>query len=208
MVPRGFSGFPIEEFVGMSPFASGPGDMQMQMQDMSGLFGNFQGFDQLVSADRFRVESTNGNFKLRAELPGYSIHCGAESKKDGEDSNPLRVEVVGRSLVVRGQKTDNHARSSFQRSFQLPQAADVDKINAVYHDGVLSVDVPAGSHLPENAEESDNGEWTLNSQEGGSHSTITFSMGGGGRTPGLRGGQPVHSMLGDLMGLLHASRSA
>nr|WHU05687.1 small heat shock protein sHsp16.04 [Dinophyceae sp.] len=146
LVPRGFSGFPIEEFVGGAPFNAGLGGFQR----FERLFGGLQGLDQVVGSDTFKVETTGGHFKLRASLPGYSIAGAAGAMQDGQKAHPLSVEVVGRSLVVRGQKAEGQMITSFQRSFQLPRVADADRISAVYKDGVLAVDVPASSKLPEN----------------------------------------------------------
>nr|WHU05699.1 small heat shock protein sHsp30.1 [Dinophyceae sp.] len=154
------------------------------------ILSGFQGFDELVGADAFQVESKEGHFKLRASLPGYTIQSSAGSEKPESNENPLSVEVVGRSLVVRGSKKEGRFESVFQRSFMLPRAADVDHISAVYNDGVLAVDVPASGNLPEHMQESEGGEWRLNTEASGSHTSIIISGGGAGQlAPSLlRGG--------------------
>lgn len=94
--------------------------------------------------------------------------------------SPPSVEVVGNSLIVRGQKTSGSVVHSFQRSFKLPRGADTDAIHIEYSksDGKLSIEVPVNAKADTNR---DSGAMTLASMEdvgGGSQMTIMLSSGG------------------------------
>ncbi|CAE7340472.1 unnamed protein product [Symbiodinium natans] len=86
----------------------------------------------------FQTSVDNGHFRLRASLPGYSMH------RSGDGDEPLNVKVIGQTLLVQGQKTTGQMVTSFQRSFPLPFMPDASKVSVNYsaQDGSLLVDVP------------------------------------------------------------------
>merc|ERR1719343_322317 len=101
-----------------------------------GLAAMFDMLDQQIQqaakgGGDFEVKRLGDRMQLVASLPDYK-------------ENAPSVEVLGNSLIVRGQKTSGAMVHSFQRSFQLPQGADVDNIHVEYSkvDGKFSVDVP------------------------------------------------------------------
>ena len=81
------------------------------------------------------------NIVIKAELPGV-------------DKNDIVVDVKGRVLTLKGErstdnamKEDNYYRQErsygkFERAFALPVEVDPDKIKADYKDGVLKIDIP------------------------------------------------------------------
>jgi HSP20 family protein len=83
----------------------------------------------------------DGNIILRAELPGMT-----------EKDIDLRIE--GDTLTLKGErKMDNEDKKSnyhriesfygsFTRSFRLPDSVDLDKVNAEYKNGVLTITLP------------------------------------------------------------------
>lgn len=87
------------------------------------------------------VKETDQAFILQAELPGM--------KKDD-----IKVEVQGDTVRLHGERvseskkdTDRYHISerswgSFERSFQLPETADLENIQALYKEGVLSLSIP------------------------------------------------------------------
>ena len=87
------------------------------------------------------VLEKDGNLILRAELPGLS-------------EKEIALKIEGNVLTLSGEKKlesedkqDNYHRiersyGAFSRSFTLPEAADREKINADYKNGVLTVTVP------------------------------------------------------------------
>ncbi|CAJ1376359.1 unnamed protein product [Effrenium voratum] len=106
------------------------------------------------SSVNFQTEVKDGHFRLRASLPGYSMHRSS----DGEE--PLDVQVAGRTLVVQGSKSNGNMMTSFQRSFRLPWDPDKDHVSVTYsaQDGSLLVDVPRGaSSSASDAADSDSG---------------------------------------------------
>lgn len=80
-------------------------------------------------------------FQIQAELPGM-------------DMKDIEVQVEGNTLTLRGErklehedKRENYHRvervyGAFQRSFSLPSTVDVDKIEATYDRGVLTITLP------------------------------------------------------------------
>jgi HSP20 family protein len=67
--------------------------------------------------DDFKISTENGLITISAET---------SSEKKEENENFLRQEF---------------SRSSFTRTFSLPEDVEVDKINARYENGVLSIDL-------------------------------------------------------------------
>lgn len=90
---------------------------------------------------QINVSETDTEIRVTAELPGV-------------DLDDLEVDVMDDMLVIRGEKRlersdedENFhfvecAYGSFQRTVQLPFAADPDQVQANFENGVLSVTVP------------------------------------------------------------------
>ncbi|MGX8012361.1 Hsp20/alpha crystallin family protein [Mesorhizobium sp. ORM8.1] len=86
------------------------------------------------------VEKVNG-FEITAELPGI-------------DEKNVEIKLVNRMLTIKGEKNEEKEEKekdyylserrygSFQRSFQLPEGVDPDKIDASFAKGVLTVKMP------------------------------------------------------------------
>jgi HSP20 family protein len=82
-----------------------------------------------------------GNLVLRAELPGMT-------------EKEIDLKLEGNTLTLKGErKMDNEDKKSnyhrverfygsFTRSFELPETVDLEKINAEYKNGVLTVTIP------------------------------------------------------------------
>lgn len=79
-------------------------------------------------------------YVVRAEAPGF-------------DANDFDIQVQGNNLVVSAEhkkEQEDEKNGSiyhygrFQRSMPLPHGAEVDKISARYHSGVLELHVPKG----------------------------------------------------------------
>jgi HSP20 family protein len=90
---------------------------------------------------QMNVSETDTEIRVAAELPGV-------------DLDDLEVDVMDDMLVIRGEKRlersdedENFhfvecAYGSFQRTLQLPFAADPDQVQANFENGVLSITVP------------------------------------------------------------------
>ncbi|CAK9092800.1 unnamed protein product [Durusdinium trenchii] len=85
----------------------------------------------------FQTEVQGDHFRLRASLPGYSMH------RSSNGDEPLNVQVAGHTLVVQGSKSSGNMMTSFQRSFPLPWEPDQEHMQVTYsaQDGSLLVDV-------------------------------------------------------------------
>ncbi len=96
------------------------------------------GFAAMPPAD---VSETDNAYEITAELPGM-------------DEKNVEVKVTNGVLTIRGEKQDEkeekkkgyHMRErsygSFERSFQVPDGVDADKIEANFKKGVLTVILP------------------------------------------------------------------
>jgi HSP20 family protein len=83
----------------------------------------------------------DGNLILRAELPGLT-------------EKQIDLKIEGNTLTLKGErklenedKESNYHRvesyhGSFTRSFTLPETVDLDKINAEYKNGILTITLP------------------------------------------------------------------
>lgn len=145
-------------FAGFTPFSL----MRRFTDDMERMFDDFSNFrlspffersfafpsltevQMPVWSPQIEVTENNGQFTVRADLPGL--------KKEDID-----VEVRDDALVISGQRKEEskeeregfyrseRSYGSFYRSIPLPEGADKDKATATFQDGVLqvSVTVPA-----------------------------------------------------------------
>lgn len=93
------------------------------------------GFPHSIRIEEF---SKNGNFMIRAELPGI------DPDKD------VQINVRDGMLTIEG-KREEHAESDqrseffygrFMRTLTLPSGADEKDIKAEYRDGILEVSIP------------------------------------------------------------------
>jgi HSP20 family protein len=94
-----------------------------------------------TSAPAVDITESDKAYEIMAELPGM-------------DEKNIEVKVVNGNLKIEGEKQEEkeekkkdyylHERrfGSFQRSFQLPEGVDADKIEATFKKGVLTVTLP------------------------------------------------------------------
>ncbi len=80
-------------------------------------------------------------YEITAELPGI-------------DEKNVEIKLSNNTLTIKGEKQEEKEQKdkdyylserrygSFQRSFQLPEGVDVDKIDASFAKGVLTVKLP------------------------------------------------------------------
>ena len=112
----------------------------------------FKDLPEMTHGERWapRVETyrKNGNFVVKADLPGVEV-------KD------IHVSVEGGCLNIRGErkmekdikKKNLRGREifygAFQRTLPIPEGLKVDNLKAKYHDGVLEITAPMEkSHPP------------------------------------------------------------
>jgi HSP20 family protein len=132
---------------------------QKLRQQIGALFDDFRPFDWPLSSKIFSFEiplisraewqvapaidlvEKDGAYEISAELPGL-------------DENNVDVTLSNHTLTIKGEKSENkedkrkdyylseRRYGSFQRSFQIPEGVDADKINAQFAKGVLTVTLP------------------------------------------------------------------
>lgn len=118
-------------------------EMDRLQQDMSRLFGdsNVNRTRKASSFPAINVWAAEESARVTAEIPGVS-------------KDDLEINVTGDTLTlsgVRGQDDlpegaryhrQERRFGEFSRSIQLPYTVDVNKVKAVFKNGVLSVDLP------------------------------------------------------------------
>jgi HSP20 family protein len=115
-------------------------------------FDPFRDFDRLAE-QFFGGESGRVPLAMPMDLyrsgDHYVLHCDLA----GADPGSVDVSVDGSTLTVRAQRSARteegvqwlrHERpfGTFQRQVSLGDGLDLEKINATYHDGVLTVTIP------------------------------------------------------------------
>ena len=94
---------------------------------------------------RFEVIDIDQSYRLRAEIPGMT-------KKD------VSIEIKEDILTISGERKfgndsldDNHysefSYGDFSRSFNLPEDAIKDKIQASMKDGILAIEIPKAKQV-------------------------------------------------------------
>ncbi len=101
------------------------------------------------------VTETDKGFEITAELPGM------------EEKN-IEVSVADGVLTIKGEKQEEkeekkkdyylseRSYGSFQRSFEVPKGVDLDKIEASFKKGVLTVNLPKSAEGTEGGKENRN----------------------------------------------------
>lgn len=89
----------------------------------------------------FDVVEKDKEYEITAELPGI-------------DEKDVEIKLSNHTLTIKGEKAESKEEKekdyylserrygSFQRSFQVPEAVDADKIDATFAKGVLTVRLP------------------------------------------------------------------
>ena len=118
-------------------------EMDRLQQDMNRLFGdlNVNRTRRASSFPAINVWAAEESARVTAEIPGVS-------------KDDLEINVTGDTLTLSGVRSQDdlpegaryHRQErrfgEFSRSIQLPYSVDVNKVKAVFKNGVLSVDLP------------------------------------------------------------------
>lgn len=118
-------------------------EMDRLQQDMNRLFGdmNVNRTRKASSFPAINVWAAEESARVTAEIPGVS-------------KDDLDINVTGDTLTLSGVRSQDglpegaryHRQErrfgEFSRSIQLPYTVDVNKVKAVFKNGVLSVDLP------------------------------------------------------------------
>jgi HSP20 family protein len=139
------------------PFERFRREMDRLFEDFSGgLFGrsSFEPMRRTEAAFRTMpavdVAETDKAYEIKAELPGL-------------DEKNIEVKVANGVLSIKGEKQEEREEKdkdyyrrersfgSFERSFQLPDDIEQDKIDATFKNGVLSVVLPKSAEAQKQA---------------------------------------------------------
>ena len=94
-----------------------------------------------VWAPRTDLSETDDAFRIRLDVPGMT----KEDITINLQSNTLTVS--GERTTERQEESEEYVRverafGNFHRTFTLPDAVDAESVEAVYEDGVLTINVP------------------------------------------------------------------
>lgn len=128
----------------LSPWSGfGPlGRLREEMEDLFERFtGNGDDWPSQMLAPPMDLSETDGSLQVRLDLPGV-------------DPKEIDIQVSGNQLTIAGERKEEKEEKGetfhrierrtgrFSRSVTLPCAVDEEKIDANYHDGVLTISVP------------------------------------------------------------------
>lgn len=128
---------------GLSPSFAPLSQLRDEMEDLFELFTGDRNGDwpSRMLAPPMDLSESNGSLQLRLDLPGV-------------DPKEIDIQVSGNQLTVAGERKEEkedkgetfhrieRRAGQFSRSVTLPCAVEEDKIEANYHDGVLTISVP------------------------------------------------------------------
>lgn len=84
---------------------------------------------KLGFSSEIKYNSEASTWELTLEAPGVT-------------KNNLKVDVKEGHLSLTGEKTKGLELGKFERHFKIPEGVDVDKVEALFEDGVLTVTLP------------------------------------------------------------------
>ena len=105
----------------------------------------FRAEAELLHPVPLEFKETDGDFTIRAEIPGFSV-------KDLEISlEPRCLKIAGKRETKEEEKKGKTIRSEFcadqvMRAIELPADVDTSKASANLKDGVLTIDLPKAAH--------------------------------------------------------------
>lgn len=84
---------------------------------------------KLGFSSEIKYNSEASTWELTLEAPGVT-------------KNNLKVDVKEGHLSLTGEKTKGLEIGKFERHFKIPEGVDVEKVEALFEDGVLTVTLP------------------------------------------------------------------
>ena len=112
-------------------------------------------FDDFFTRDLFDWSKTEGSGLVpRVNITEQNEGFGVEIAAPGMKKDDFQIELDNDMLTVSSEVSENQEEEvknytrkefsyhSFRRSFYLPNTVEVEKINAKYHDGILSLWIP------------------------------------------------------------------
>ncbi len=114
--------------------------LNRMFMDYGGTYDEDYGWRVINGSPRTNLFDRGESFQLMAEVPGLS----KEDLNIRIQGNYLELSGKRNAEVPKGYKAHRVERetTSFTRSFTLPADVNVDKIEAVLHDGLLTLNLP------------------------------------------------------------------
>jgi HSP20 family protein len=102
-----------------------------------GLFNESPSFknERTVNFPAVNVLETDGNFKIEIAVPGLK----KEQIKVNVEKQTLTISSETKEEEINNYTRKEFSYQTFSRSFQLPKSVDLDKIEAFYEEGILSL---------------------------------------------------------------------
>lgn len=94
---------------------------------------------------RANVSSSKTGILVEVELPGYS-----KSDINVDAKNGILTVTANRSDVKREYHQHEFGQASVRRAWSMPRTIDLDRVDATYDAGILSIDLPYRSETTEN----------------------------------------------------------
>ena len=126
------------------------GDSLLTLQrQMNGLFDDFFGRSPFQAWPEF-----DGSFAPRVDMSETGSEVRVTAELPGLDDKDIQVNLVGNTLSIKGEKKKEkeeekgdywHTERSygcFERTMELPEGLDTDKVKATFKKGVLKVTIP------------------------------------------------------------------
>jgi len=97
-------------------------------------FKNFEDFEseKVGMSSQIKFNNDTSSWELTLEAPGVA-------------KNNLKVDVKEGLLTLTGEKTKGLELGKFEKHFKLPNGVDVENVEALFEDGVLTVTLPLES---------------------------------------------------------------
>lgn len=110
-------------------------------------------WDDYFGSGRRGLRPLESEFALTVDVKETAETVVVKAEVPGMDAKEINISVTGNMLTIKGEKTseredkeDYHlverSYGSFSRSLTMPAAVDMDKIEAKYDKGVLTVTCP------------------------------------------------------------------
>lgn len=136
---------PVREIAGWQPAGGFAGELIAMQREIDRMFDRFRGGAQDDEGGWFMpvvdIAERKHDYRITVELPGVK-------KED------VKITVENGTLTVRGEKKSEEggegegfrrterSYGTFQRSFTLPTSVRIDKIDASYEAGILTLLIP------------------------------------------------------------------
>lgn len=112
-----------------------------QIQNVSNEFSKGVNIESATFKPRIDITESTNNFSIYVELPGIAKEKINISVSDERVLN-IKGEKISDLPESRSSLRNERKFGEFSRSLQLPDEADVEKINATFLNGVLELSIP------------------------------------------------------------------